>query len=147
MKMEDLEKSVNKFLSFNEYKILQGKGKISHERAGRKAIAEYDEFNKTQKIESDFDREVVKRLQNIESKHHKKIKKKVINYVIKSYEISNFNVWFARGGEGNSIRAFGGKTEGKACFHGRAFAGRIQKERKARQGNRRYFEIRRACSL
>lgn len=66
MNMGDLEKSVNKFLSFNEYKILQGKGMISHEKAERKAIAEYDEFNKTQKIESDFDREVVKRLRNVE---------------------------------------------------------------------------------
>ena len=75
MKMEDLAKSVNKFLSFNEYKILQGKGQISHERAEQKAIAEYDEFNKIQKIESDFDREVVKRLQDAESKKPKKNKK------------------------------------------------------------------------
>jgi hypothetical protein len=64
MKMEDLAKSVNKFLNFNEYKILQGKGRISHNKAEQKAIAEYDAFNKTQKIESDFDREVVKRLRN-----------------------------------------------------------------------------------
>ena len=76
MKMEDLAKSVNKFLSFNEYKILQGKGQISHERAEQKAIAEYDEFNKIQKIESDFDREVVKRLQDAESKKPKKKGKK-----------------------------------------------------------------------
>ncbi|RJQ28693.1 cell filamentation protein Fic [Candidatus Parcubacteria bacterium] len=76
MKMEDLAKSVNKFLSFNEYKILQGKGQISHERAEQKAIAEYDEFNKIQKIESDFDREVVKRLQDAESKKPKKKDKK-----------------------------------------------------------------------
>lgn len=74
MKMEDLAKSVNKFLSFNEYKILQGKGQISHEKAEQKAIAEYDEFNKIQKIESDFDREVVKRLQDAESKKPKKNK-------------------------------------------------------------------------
>jgi hypothetical protein len=75
MKMEDLAKSVNMFLSFNEYKILQGKGQISHEKAEQKAIAEYDEFNKIQKIESDFDREVVKRLQDAESKKPKKNKK------------------------------------------------------------------------
>ncbi len=75
MKMEDLAKSVNKFLSFNEYKILQGKGQISHEKAEQKAIAEYDEFNKIQKIESDFDREVVKRLQDAESKKPKKNKR------------------------------------------------------------------------
>lgn len=62
--MEDLAKSVNKFLNFNEYKILHGKGRISHNKAEQKAIAEYDAFNKTQKIESDFDREVVKRLRD-----------------------------------------------------------------------------------
>jgi hypothetical protein len=72
MKMEDLAKSVNKFLSFNEYKILEGKGKISHEKAEQKAIAEYDEFNKTQKIESDFDREVVKLLMIAKNKKPKK---------------------------------------------------------------------------
>ena len=72
MKMEDLAKSVNKFLSFNEYKILEGKGKISHEKAEQKAIAEYDEFNKTQKIESDFDREVVKLLKVVDEKKPKK---------------------------------------------------------------------------
>jgi hypothetical protein len=72
MKMEDLAKSVNKFLSFNEYKILEGKGKISHEKAEQKAIAEYDEFNKTQKIESDFDREVVKLLMVTKNKKPKK---------------------------------------------------------------------------
>jgi len=75
MKMEDLAKSVNKFLSFNEYKILQGKGQISHEQAEQKAIAEYDEFNKTQKIESDFDKEVVKRLRAALPKKFKKNKK------------------------------------------------------------------------
>ncbi len=63
MKMEDLATSVNKFLSFNEYKILDGKGKISHKRAEKKAMTEYDEFNKTQRIESDFDKEV-KRILN-----------------------------------------------------------------------------------
>jgi len=62
MKMDDLAKSVNKFLNFNEYKILQGKGRISHDKAEQKAMTEYEAFNKTQKIESDFDREVVKRL-------------------------------------------------------------------------------------
>ena len=75
MKMEDLAKSVNKFLSFNEYKILQDKGQISHERAEQKAIAEYEEFNKTQKIESDFDKEVVKHLRAVENKKSKEGKK------------------------------------------------------------------------
>ncbi|WP_125718632.1 virulence RhuM family protein [Flavobacterium ustbae] len=58
--MEQLAMSVNKFLSFNEYKILEGKGKISKIQADKKAITEYDEFNKTQKIISDFDKEVKK---------------------------------------------------------------------------------------
>lgn len=72
MKMEDLAGSVNKFLSFNEYKILDGNGRISHEKAEQKAVAEYDEFNKTQKIESDFDREVMKKLKEVEGKKFKK---------------------------------------------------------------------------
>nr|HMN26456.1 virulence RhuM family protein [Ignavibacteriaceae bacterium] len=58
--MEQLAESVNKFLTFNEYKILQGKGKISKLQADKKAVKEYDEFNKTQKIISDFDKEVKK---------------------------------------------------------------------------------------
>lgn len=60
--MEAFSKSVNRFLSFNEYKILDGKGQISKERADHKALEEYKEFNKHQPIESDFDR-MVKRLQ------------------------------------------------------------------------------------
>lgn len=58
--MQQLAESVNKFLSFNEYKILEGKGKISKIAADRKAIEEYDVFNKTQKIISDFDKEINK---------------------------------------------------------------------------------------
>jgi len=49
---------VNKFLSFNEYKILDGKGVISIKQAEQKALAEYNEFNKKQMIESDFQKEV-----------------------------------------------------------------------------------------
>lgn len=56
--MEQLATSVNKFLSFNDYKILQGKGVISKLQADKKAIKEYDIFNKTQKIISDFDKVV-----------------------------------------------------------------------------------------
>ncbi|MCK5061447.1 virulence RhuM family protein [Candidatus Parcubacteria bacterium] len=58
--MEQLAESINEFLQFNKYEILTGKGKISHKKAEQKAFGEYDEFNKTQKIESDFDREVKK---------------------------------------------------------------------------------------
>ena len=56
--MEEFAASVNKFLSFREYKILAGKGRISRKAATAKAEAEYNIFNKTQRITSDFDREV-----------------------------------------------------------------------------------------
>ncbi len=61
--MEEFAESVDKFLTFNEYKILDGKGRISKVDADTKAIAEYKEFNKHQKIESDFDREVKKMIE------------------------------------------------------------------------------------
>lgn len=60
--MESLASSVDKFLNFNEFKILEGKGTKSHGQAISKAGKEYDQFNKTQKIISDFD----KRLKNYE---------------------------------------------------------------------------------
>ncbi len=56
MSMVDMAASVDKFLSFNEYEVLTHKGNISKMRADQKALAEYAEFNRTQKIESDFDR-------------------------------------------------------------------------------------------
>lgn len=56
--MEQFALSVNKFLEFNEYKVLEDKGTISAKQAEEKAFAEYDKFNKTQKIESDFDKAV-----------------------------------------------------------------------------------------
>ena len=56
MKMENLAMSVNKFLEFNEFKVLDGKGTISFENASKKAFKEYDEFNKHQQIDSDFDK-------------------------------------------------------------------------------------------
>ena len=56
--MDGLANSVDKFLNFNEFKVLDGKGKITHKIAVSKAGAEYDNFNKTQKIISDFDKEV-----------------------------------------------------------------------------------------
>ena len=58
--MKGLAESVNKFLTFNEYKVLENKGKISRITAEKKAINEYEIFNKTQKIISDFDREIKK---------------------------------------------------------------------------------------
>ncbi len=56
--MEQLALSVNKFLSFNEYLVLEGLGKKSKKQAEKKAHTEYDVFNKTQKIVSDFDKMV-----------------------------------------------------------------------------------------
>lgn len=56
--MEQFAASVNKFLTFNDYKILPDKGKISAAQAKKKGEEEYDIFNKTQRIDSDFDREV-----------------------------------------------------------------------------------------
>ncbi|MDD2914641.1 MAG: virulence RhuM family protein [Gallionella sp.] len=58
MNMADMADSVDKFLGFNEYKVLADRGRISKVLADQKALAEYAEFNKTQKIESDFDRVV-----------------------------------------------------------------------------------------
>ena len=56
--MEQFAASVNKFLTFNDYKILPDKGSISSVQAKVKAESEYDIFNRTQRIDSDFDKEV-----------------------------------------------------------------------------------------
>lgn len=58
--MQEFSASVNEFLSFRRYDILPDKGRISHKKAIEKAYREYDIFNKTQKITSDFDRVVAK---------------------------------------------------------------------------------------
>ena len=62
--MEEFSKSVNEFLEFRKYDILKDNGKISRKQAEEKAEKEYNEFNKTQKITSDFDKllEEAKRL-------------------------------------------------------------------------------------
>lgn len=60
--MEEFAGSVNEFLTFRKYDILRDKGKISGKMAKEKAVAEYVEFNKTQKITSDFDKNVKKLL-------------------------------------------------------------------------------------
>jgi hypothetical protein len=54
--MESLSESVNLFLDFHNYKILDWNWKISYDKAKQKAFEEYDEFNKTQKINSDFEK-------------------------------------------------------------------------------------------
>ena len=54
--MEEFSASVNEFLHFRRYDILSDKGSISMDMAKSKAEQEYDIFNKTQKIDSDFDK-------------------------------------------------------------------------------------------
>lgn len=63
--MIEFAESVNKFLDFNEYKILQGNGSVSKKAAEEKALGEYQEYNRFQLIESDFDKSV-KKLMGIE---------------------------------------------------------------------------------
>lgn len=58
--MDQFSASVNKFLEFRNYHILPDKGKISAAEAKAKAEQEYDIFNMTQKIDSDFDKEIRK---------------------------------------------------------------------------------------
>ena len=58
--MQSLAESIDRFLSFNEYDILEGKGSISKKQADEKASQEYEKFNRTQKIVSDFDKQIKK---------------------------------------------------------------------------------------
>lgn len=88
--MESFAQSVNKFLEFNEYKILEGYGKVSRELANKKAYAEYEKFNKQQRIESDFDREVKKLLQ-IKDKDQWRITKPLPNPITLSCWINTLN--------------------------------------------------------
>mgnify|MGYP001167150205 FL=1 len=62
--MSGMSEAVIRFLTFNDYKIIDGRGKISRSQALRKAYQEYEEFNKTQKIGTDFTRfiEEIKKL-------------------------------------------------------------------------------------
>jgi hypothetical protein len=65
--MESFAESVNRFLEFNEYRILEGYGSVSRKQAEEKAFVEYDKFNKNQRIESDFDK-VVKQIETSQEK-------------------------------------------------------------------------------
>lgn len=62
--MEEFAASINEFLAFRRYEILPDKGRVSAQAAKAKAEAEYDAFNRTQRITSDFDREVKRLLEN-----------------------------------------------------------------------------------
>ncbi|WP_417509906.1 virulence RhuM family protein [Methylophaga sp.] len=66
--MEAFAASIDKFLAFNEYQILEGYGRISRKDAENKAFQEYEQFNKQQSIESDFDRAIKKLLHNKDAK-------------------------------------------------------------------------------
>lgn len=62
--MEAFAESVNAFLTFRRYDILTDKGRVSKKEALKKAEAEYEIFNKTQKITSDFDKQIKQFLKN-----------------------------------------------------------------------------------
>ena len=61
--MQEFAQSINEFLAFRKYEILKDKGRITKKLAEQKAKKEYDEFNKTQKINSDFDQAVKRMLE------------------------------------------------------------------------------------
>lgn len=61
--MNQFAASVNEFLTFRKYQILPDKGRISAAQAKVKAESEYDIFNKTQRIDSDFDKQIRKMLE------------------------------------------------------------------------------------
>lgn len=62
--MEQFAASINEFLTFRRYQILPDKGKISAAQAKKKAEDEYALFDPTQRIDSDFDKEVRKMLKD-----------------------------------------------------------------------------------
>ena len=56
--MAQFAASVNEFLTFRRYSLLPDKGRITREEADRKAEQEYNLFNPSQQIDSDFDKEI-----------------------------------------------------------------------------------------
>lgn len=68
LSMEDFSNSINDFLQFRKYKILEDKGRISAKQAKEKADKEYQNFNQNQKIISDFDKFIKEK--NNEIKKH-----------------------------------------------------------------------------
>lgn len=75
MKMQDWKDELDRELKHLNFNILEGKGKISHEQAIKKADAEYDKYRKKEleNYESDFDRaieELVKETKQIQGGHH-----------------------------------------------------------------------------
>jgi hypothetical protein len=74
--MESFSESVNKFLAFNEYEVLEGYGNVSRQQAEKKAFAEYEQFNKQQKIESDFDKQTKALIDETKKKIGNKVENK-----------------------------------------------------------------------
>jgi hypothetical protein len=62
LNMNDMITNVDSFLNFNKFGVLKGKGNVSKKEADEKALKEYEEYNKTQPIISDFDK-IAKRLE------------------------------------------------------------------------------------
>ncbi len=60
--MDDMITNVDSFLNFNKFEVLKGKGNVSKKEADEKALKEYEAYNKTQPIISDFDK-IAKRLE------------------------------------------------------------------------------------
>lgn len=71
--MADFSESVDAFLNFRRYQILQGKGSISSEQAKVKAHTEYQLFNPTQRIDSDFDKELRKLNRKHKNNDHEEV--------------------------------------------------------------------------
>ena len=71
--MADFSESVDAFLNFRRYQILQGKGSISSEQAKVKAHTEYQLFNPTQRIDSDFDKELRKLNRKRKNNDHEEV--------------------------------------------------------------------------
>lgn len=71
--MADFSESVNAFLNFRRYQILQGKGSISNEQAKAKAHTEYQLFNPAQRIDSDFDKELRKLNRKRKNNDHEEV--------------------------------------------------------------------------
>jgi len=72
--MTEFAQSVDNFLSFNEYQILKGKGKLSKAQADTKALSEYKQFNKVQPIKSDFEKRIKKFLTGAKKTTQNKLK-------------------------------------------------------------------------
>ena len=60
LSMQNFANSIDEFLKFNRYEALENHGSISSKNAKQKAVSEYKEFNKNQRIISDFDKEIEK---------------------------------------------------------------------------------------